>query len=403
MPIDFLTSLVPSLSARPEDSFNVFDVMRHGTHEKQLSNVFAWLLDPTETHRLGQAFQEIFLAAVSSGMPVAAPVAPGAFSVRQEVNTSVTVDAMDIADIVLENHDTCVVVENYFTSDGHGHNFAGYRDFGAREGKRSVVVMLCETMNRSALTDGWEGAPVVTYSDLLSDLRQYVLKDLKYRNANPDVCTFIEHMHRRFVGGRTVENEILVDFIDAMCRTGEAQHFGVLKHADAATRFADKMHEAALERFGDSRDMLSKVKQTLVAYGRNVLAGQVNDARVGTTIEKVSGRYSGIYQWTINFDGTTAWGESGQRFQIKFGPSAWKANEGDEGWTQTVGRAEADYTRLFITCGREVRMSAVTLSDVLDGSIADSRQLAEDVLAMLSDHADERGVTSPDAGVVSSS
>ena len=42
---DLTTALLPVLSRQSESQFNVFDVMHHGTHEKQLSNVFAWLLD----------------------------------------------------------------------------------------------------------------------------------------------------------------------------------------------------------------------------------------------------------------------------------------------------------------------------------------------------------------------
>ena len=50
---DVITRLLPVLGISGEARFNVFDVMHHGTHEKQLSNVFAWLLDPDGTHCLG--------------------------------------------------------------------------------------------------------------------------------------------------------------------------------------------------------------------------------------------------------------------------------------------------------------------------------------------------------------
>lgn len=44
-PLDqMVTDLVPSRSRSLAVQFNVFRVMHHGTHEKQLSNVFAWLL-----------------------------------------------------------------------------------------------------------------------------------------------------------------------------------------------------------------------------------------------------------------------------------------------------------------------------------------------------------------------
>ncbi len=58
--------LVPSLSRSLAAQFNVFRVMRHGTHEKQFSNVFAWLLDADGTHELGDRVQRIFLELVNS-------------------------------------------------------------------------------------------------------------------------------------------------------------------------------------------------------------------------------------------------------------------------------------------------------------------------------------------------
>ena len=40
-----VTRLLPILAKRSEGEFNIFNVMHHGTHEKQISNAFAWLLD----------------------------------------------------------------------------------------------------------------------------------------------------------------------------------------------------------------------------------------------------------------------------------------------------------------------------------------------------------------------
>ena len=56
---DLVTQLLPLLGRSLKAGFNVFDVMRHGSHEKQISNVFGWLLDPEATHELGDLFQRI--------------------------------------------------------------------------------------------------------------------------------------------------------------------------------------------------------------------------------------------------------------------------------------------------------------------------------------------------------
>lgn len=183
---ELVTTLLPILAKRSEREFNVFNVMHHGTHEKQLSNVIAWLLDKDETHKCGDAFLRIFLDEVNRGLSDReAPIAAGSFSVRQEVNTSEPGESMDIADLVLEDHDTVVVVENYYTSSGHGHDYNRYLKFGNRDDKRSVVVLLCESENRTDQTDGWEKAPVVTYTTLIDGLFRLVEDNRDFKNECP--------------------------------------------------------------------------------------------------------------------------------------------------------------------------------------------------------------------------
>ena len=58
---DLVTGLLPGLGESSKAGFNVFDVMRHGTHEKQISNAFGWLLDAEGTHNLGDLFQRVFV------------------------------------------------------------------------------------------------------------------------------------------------------------------------------------------------------------------------------------------------------------------------------------------------------------------------------------------------------
>ena len=53
---DLATALLPVLHRSLESRYNVFDVMHHGTHEKQISNVFRWLLETEGNHHLGDMF-----------------------------------------------------------------------------------------------------------------------------------------------------------------------------------------------------------------------------------------------------------------------------------------------------------------------------------------------------------
>lgn len=380
---DLATSLLPVLARRSENLFNVFDVMRHGTHEKQLSNVVAWLLDAKGTHRLGDAFQRIFINEVNRGLKSSEPVPMGSFSVRQEVNTSDFGNGMDIADIILEDHETTLVVENYYTSSGHWHSYERYLDFGARHGKRSVVVMLCETEDRSALTDGWENAPIVVYADLLTALGRLIEGDADYRRTHPQQCVFIDHMQRRFVKGLKVNDEILIDFLDVLCTTGEARQYGYKNRDDAAINLGDRLREATIQRFNESRELLTRAKARLRDYSKATLIGQVNEALGEECLSEVTARYQGIYEWTINIHGTDKAGQ--HHLQLKFGPSAWNANEEDEGWSHTVPSDDADYAQLFVTDVRRkvVRQSAVSLKEVLEGIAPDDVRLRDEIVALM--------------------
>ena len=63
-----VTGLLPVLAKKPQEEFNVFNVMRYGGHEKQLSDIFAWLLDANGTHKLGDEFLRIFIDEVNRGI-----------------------------------------------------------------------------------------------------------------------------------------------------------------------------------------------------------------------------------------------------------------------------------------------------------------------------------------------
>jgi hypothetical protein len=371
-----VTRLLPALARKPREEFNVFDVMRYGGHEKQLSDVFAWLLDPDGTHKLGDAFQRIFIDEVKRG--VAEPIPYGSYGVRQEVDTAAAGGTGDVADLVLEDEKTVLVIENYYTSSGHGHSYWGYRAFGAREGKTSVVVLLCVTQNSAEQTDGWEHAAVVTYSSLLQRLVDHVVSDERYKRAYAAQYSFIDQMHKRFVRGARMNDDALIDFIEAMCTTGEAGHYGGRPIEAAAVQFADSLREQAKAQFDESRELLRRIKTALRNYATDVLKAQVNEELGQQYITSVNARFQGSYEWTVNFDAT---GESEAVLQLKFGPSAWYANEGGQHdfgkgtFEETVPVDQADYSHLFITRKKAIRQSVVTLREALEGLSRDDFRL----------------------------
>ena len=384
-----VTRLLTVLAKKPQEDFNVFDVMRYGGHERQLSDVFAWLLDAGGTHKLGDAFLRIFIHEVNRGMRDAEPVAHGAYGVRQEVNTAEAGAGGDIADLIVEDEETVLVVESYYTSSGHGHSYGGYLSFGEREGKRSVVVLLCATRNSAEQSEGWEKASVVTYSRLVQRLMNHVASDERYKRDCAAQYSFIEQMHKRFVKGRKMNDDALIDFIDAMCRTGESERYGWRPIEPAAVQFADELREQAKAQFDESRELLQRAKTALKNYASEFLKGQVNEELGHEYITGVNAGFRGRYEWTVNFLAT---GGPPAVLQLKFGPSAWWANDGKGGdwgtdaWEETVPVGQADYSQLFITRNRKaIRQSVVALREVIEGLSPDDFRLRDEIVRFVRD------------------
>lgn len=390
MPDGLVTRLLPVLGRTLDVGFNVFDVMHHGLHEKQISNVFRWLLESEGTHGLGDRFVRIFIDEVNRASPGRDPLPHDQYWVRQEVNTAPADLGADIADLVLESSVAVLVVENYLTSDGHGHSYDHYLAYAQRDGRRGVVVLLCRDEDASLQTMGWENAAVLTYATLVDRLHEELAEDHPYRRKHPEAHSFIDQMHRKFVKdrGRMQDSDVL-GFVVAMCASGEARRYQEQRQDAAAERFASDLAAQARQRFGEGRELLQRAKGHLRSFSAGPLKRQLNATLGDGFVGLVSARFSGIYQWTINFDiaehGGVDFGEP--PLQLKFGPSAWFANERDPHWRRTVDPAVVDYSHLFLTRAknRELRQSAVTLHEVLDGLEPTDRRLHNEIVRMLSD------------------
>ena len=176
----------------------------------------------------------------------------------------------------------------------------------------------------------------------------------------------------------------LIKFVGAMCASGEARRFSFVPTEVAKSNFGEMLKEQAMERFGESRDLLQRVKGRLKNYAQ-VLKGQVNEALGSEDVTGIKADYAGIYQWSVGFTVAGEEGESEPGFQLKFGPSAWYANEKDKSWKRTVSASAADYSCLFLTRlkTKEVRQSAVTLLEVLDGLSSDDFRLRDEIVRLI--------------------
>lgn len=371
-----VTRLLPTLVPPEPEEFDLFEVMHHGTHEKQLSNVFAWLLSADASHKLGDRFircfiEEVNLRLIAKDQPTV-PIEP--FAVEQEQNTLTTHKGADIADIVIRGERSAIVVENYYISDGHGHDYDAYLQYGrSLAGENAVVVMLCAAVDEDRLEEGWKNAPVLTYADLLVRLFSIIDADPDYRESNPDPYWFLTQMKMHFSKGKLVNDDTTLEFIQVMCETGEASRYGSRAREVSFVQF---MQEEAQRKLVDSKELLSRVKTALRAYLQSHV--QVVNDRLGEQMfHDASLGFSGIYQWAVLLAG-----DSDRHVQVMFGPTAWADNERDTYDSWDVRVVNPDYSRLFIgyTQSRVLQQSAVSMEDLLNGLAADDVRLVDEIV-----------------------
>jgi len=380
-----VTALVPSLSRSLAEQFNVFRVMRHGTHEKQLSNVFAWLLTVDGTHDLGDAFQRLFVEAVNEDLPPRAVKLPACqYQVVQEVDTSGHEErGKDIADIVLTCATACIVVENYEFSDGHGHGYNRYLAYGAAGGRHSVVVLLCSRWEAHRQADGWENAVVVTYAELLRRLEAHVAADTTWRRSHPHEYFFIQQMLQHFVEGAPImSTEDRIAFIKTMCETGESARYGQRPQDVAAQEFADLLAHHAKRQFEEGRGTLADVKRALKQFATQNLRDQVNAGLQAGLVTTVETRFVGQWEWCV----TLRRSNSQPAVFLEFGPTAVVENK-----RARVPIERPDYTTIFLTrqaTGHDgidvIAPTSVGLGEVLAGLGPEDTRLRDGILAIIS-------------------
>lgn len=385
-----VVALVPSLSRSLAEQFNVFRVMHHGTHEKQMSNVFAWLFNSEGTHQLGSAAQRLFVAAVNRGLPAdAAPLPADGYDITQEVDTAGAAgEGKDIADIILTSPSARIVVENYEFPDGHGHDYWGYLAHAEHHPQR-VVVMLCVRRLPDLRADGWEDAVVVTYPELLHSLAAHIADNPAWQRSHPRQNTFINELVQHFSEGQAVvSDDDQIAFIKAMCDTGESARYGQRPQDAAAEEFATLLGQHARRQFQDSRGTLNQVKQALRRYAARTLVDPVNEALASGLVEAVATPFQGQWEWSVMLRRA----DPRPNIYLEYGPTAVAENR-----RVTHPVVNPDYTKVFVTrqaIGPDGNVSDgidriiqtdVGLDEVLAGLTEHDERLRDDVLAILDD------------------
>lgn len=246
-----------------------------------------------------------------------------------------------------------------------------------------MVVLLCGRLEAHLQADGWEEAIVLTYADLLAPLKSIVVGDEAWQSVHPQQHFFISQLFEHFmeVTGNMSEEE-QIEFIKAMCDTGESTRYGQRPQEMASRQFAELLALHAQRQFEEGRKMLSRVKKILKWFSERTLTEQVNSALDTNEITSVEARFVGQWEWCV----TLRREDTKPEIFFEFGPTAVVEN----------GRvaeplAHPDYTKVFVTRrarGRDtgidlISQTDVGLGEVLDGLKEGDLRLRDAVLAAI--------------------
>lgn len=160
--IDCLNSLKPWL-----DNFNIFDVLKLSRTEIRHSNMISWLLNPLESHGLGDSFLRALIRII---------IRNGTYGdiepielMTTNLNDLVVLREWENIDIFLYTNEFAIAIENKVDSGEHDNQLEKYKKIIEERYKKQskIYLYLTPTGITPSDSDNWE---VLTYSDILETL-----------------------------------------------------------------------------------------------------------------------------------------------------------------------------------------------------------------------------------------
>ena len=157
--IDCLSALNPWL-----DNFNIFDVLKLSRTEIRHSNMISWLLNPSESHGLGDSFIRALIRII---------IRNGVYGAIEPVEL-MTADLSDLQvlreweniDIFIYSKEFAIAIENKVDSGEHDNQLEKYKKLieDRYSTQKKIYLYLTPAGINPSDTDNWE---ILTYSDIL--------------------------------------------------------------------------------------------------------------------------------------------------------------------------------------------------------------------------------------------
>jgi hypothetical protein len=186
------------------DKFNIFRSLDVVNNELKHSNFLAWLMDPTETHGLGDYFLTAFLKKVSSKKVLEESESPSIFDIDSwNFNYIEILREWRNIDILIksdENRFVCVIENKINSSESQGQ-LRKYKNIIESEFPSYKKLFVFLTLEGEIPSD--ETYFSINYKDILSILNYLI--DAKNDELGKDILIFISH-YRDMLGRYVLED-----------------------------------------------------------------------------------------------------------------------------------------------------------------------------------------------------
>jgi len=181
---------------------NIFEILKTTNQEIRHSNVLAWLMDPNENHRLGDAFLKAFVAVAVSAYTEQKPELIGfdsfgillqnfySYRVMREANH------MDLL-LYSESEKTVIVIENKIWAGETGNQLVNYRNRIESEYSDFSKLFLFLTPQGDEPSDSnWV---VISYRDVLEILDKIILGNTQSDDVNLIIRDYADIIRRKII------------------------------------------------------------------------------------------------------------------------------------------------------------------------------------------------------------
>jgi hypothetical protein len=237
-------------------AFNLFDALGIGRQELRHSNFFAWLLDPAETHGLGDYFLYKFIKHLGNRERSLTDLVFKVETADNLFDTEVLREWKNI-DILVINHRLkfTITIENKFLTKEHSDQLKRYREIISTHfpDYQNIFIYLTPDAKKPEGDDAYIPVGYDLIIDVISDV-------LKFRPVAEDVRVLLNH-YLSFVGRFLMKGEV-----EELCQAIYRKHkkaldviFECIKRSSTATAVVDvllNLLENEFEIFYNSKSYL---------------------------------------------------------------------------------------------------------------------------------------------------